>query len=146
MRHLATQLCQAEVEDLDLPSIGDHDVGRLEVAMNDAGVMCRRHAHSDRDPMTKYRVEWQPIGGHYLLECPARDVLHRNRVTARIVHDVVDRDDVGMIQARRRLRFQEETPAPVGVSSFGREDLERDDAVEPNVARTVHLSHAAGAN
>ena len=98
MRHHFTQLCQAEVEDFDVPRVSDHDIARLEVAMNDPSVVRRRHAGSDRDPVTKHVAKAQPIGGNHLLECPARDVLHRDRVTAGIADDVVDRDDVGMIQ------------------------------------------------
>ena len=98
MRRHFTQLCEAEVEDFDLPRIAEHDVAWLEVAMDDAGVMCRRHAGRDRDPVTKHVAQWQPLTGNYLLECPAFDVLHRNRITVGVADDVVDRDDVGMVQ------------------------------------------------
>ena len=84
MRHNFVQLCKAEVEDFDLPCIADHDVAWLEVAMDDAGVMRRRYAGGYGDPVTKHVAKWQPHTGNHLLECPARDVLHRNRIPAAV--------------------------------------------------------------
>src|SRR5436190_7425041 len=36
------------------------------------------------------------------------DVLHRNEIDAFVGRDVVDGDDAGMVQRRRRFRFQRE--------------------------------------
>ena len=91
-------LCQAEVEDFDVPSIGDHDVAGLEVPVHHAGVMRRPYTCGNRDPVTKHVADGQSLRWNQTLECLPGDVLHRNRVPVFIADDVVDRDDIGMIQ------------------------------------------------
>ena len=58
----------------------------------------------------------------------------------------VDRGDVRMVQRRERLRLAFETRQALGI---GREEsgstLMRDLAVEPGIARTIHLAHPARA-
>ena len=61
--------------------------------------------------------------------------------------EVVDRRDVGVIEPARRLRLLLEAPQPVGVGGEQRrQHLDRDLALEPLVARAVHLSHASRAD
>ena len=61
--------------------------------------------------------------------------------------DVVDRRDVRVVQAARRLRLLLEAPQPVGVLRVRRrQHLDRDVALQPLVARPVHLAHPAGAD
>ena len=63
-----------------------------------------------------------------------------------VLADVVQRTDVGVLQPGDGARFALEALAEAGVPrSVARRDLDGDPAVEPGVARPVHLSHAAGA-
>jgi hypothetical protein len=43
------QLCHSEIEQLDLAVVGDHDVGRLEVAVHDEVPMGMMHGPADFD-------------------------------------------------------------------------------------------------
>ena len=56
----------------------------------------------------------------------------------------VDGGDVRVIERRQHLRFAREARQPLGIGGERlRQDLERDLAIEPRVARAVHLAHAA---
>ena len=57
--------------------------------------------------------------------------------------DLVDRADVRMIELRRQPRLAQQPRARRGIGERrGRQDLERDVAVEPRVTGPVHLAHA----
>ena len=73
----------------------------------------------------------------------AADELHREEVDAvGLVHGM-ERDDVGVAQPGDGLRFALETRQALSVlGEVGGQYLERHLAVEPGVARTVHLAHA----
>ncbi len=77
------------------------------------------------------------------------DEVDRWAVDARrsIAADVVQHADVRMIERRDRLRLTLESLArgDVGGQS-GREHLDRNDAIEPRVAASIHLAHPAGAD
>ncbi len=60
--------------------------------------------------------------------------------------DVVEREHGRVVESRHRTRLALEATAAVGVAGHvGRQDLERDVAPEPRVARPVDLAHASGA-
>ena len=61
--------------------------------------------------------------------------------------EAVDRRDVGMIQRRQELRLALEAREAVriGGEELG-QDFQRDVAIEPRVARAIHLAHAARAD
>jgi hypothetical protein len=60
--------------------------------------------------------------------------------------DLVDGDDVGMAEGGGGLRLLDEAAASgVIMPSVGRQDLDRDRSPQPEVARPIHLAHAAGA-
>src|SRR5262249_10953862 len=59
--------------------------------------------------------------------------------------EAVDRCDVRMIERSKELRFALEPREPVGIErEVGRQDLQRDVAIELCVTRAIHLAHAAG--
>src|SRR5919201_1463403 len=54
--------------------------------------------------------------------------------------------DVGMIERREKFRFALEAGQAVRiVRECFRQDLDRDLALQPRIARAIHLTHAAGA-
>ena len=56
--------------------------------------------------------------------------------------DAVDRDDVRMAQLRRGLRLTQESRPDLGAEGeLGRKDLDRDQALQPAIARLVHDPH-----
>ena len=77
----STQLGDAEVEHLDAAGVGDHDVGGLQIAMDDAGAVRRRPARRRlrrRTPAPASRCS--PSVGITSIERRAGDVLHHDEV------------------------------------------------------------------
>ena len=72
-------------------------------------------------------------------------MLHHQVVGATVAGDIVQRDDIGMIQRRRRPSFLHE---PTFARSIGGlvapQDLDGDGSVQPRVFGAEHLPHAAG--
>ena len=85
-------------------------------------------------------------GADEIEEQLAVDVLEGDEVAPVRFADLVDGSDVGVRELGGGERFAQEALAPrrVVAQSFG-EDLERDIALEPRIAREVDLAHAPGA-
>jgi hypothetical protein len=97
---------QAEIHDDRLAALFDHDVGRLQVAVDDAVVM----RFLQRLGELADHVQYLPLGKRFvgLNEIGKRtpfDIGHRNVVLRFDLADVVDRADVGMSQRRSRPRL-----------------------------------------
>lgn len=76
----------------------------------------------------------------------ARDVLHRQETDAFSFLDRVNRDDVGVGESRDRFGLTLKAFGATGMrGELGRQDFERDLALEPNVLGQVDLPHPAGA-
>ena len=98
-RRALDQLREAEVEHLHAAVAGDHDVGRLDVAVDDAarvrGARARRRFCTRNSSAFAHRqrpVREQPV------ERRAIHQLHRDERDAVVFVDLVDRDDVGMVE------------------------------------------------
>src|SRR6185369_12709738 len=77
----------------------------------------------------------------------AFDVFHRDVRLAIVFANFVDREDVRMVQRRRRARFLKETPAAILLLNvFRRKQLERDDALEFVIVSLVDRAHTARAD
>jgi hypothetical protein len=122
-----------------------HDVGRLQVAVDDAGVVdgLERVGDLDRD------VEGLCCGQrssflHQPLQVHAVDELHRDEEQPLLLAEVVDRADVAMSHAPRQLDLGlEALRHPAVVGDVRAQHLDRDDLVERAVARLVDHAHAA---
>ena len=139
------QLREPEIEDLRGASVADaHDVGRLEVAMDDSrGV---RGGQSVRDLHRVFQgvLEAYPAPLEHVGQRRSRHVLHRDEVDALVVSNVVDRDDVGMIQRGGGARFVDESlPALLVDCSFVADQLDGHGPAETRVDGAVHHPHAA---
>jgi hypothetical protein len=145
------RLRQPEIQHLH-GAVGPHlDVRGLEVAVDDAGVVGGFERFGDL-PRDRQRL----VGRHRtardaLSEILAVDELHDDRAGRRLgrtslarLFDAVHLRDVGVIEGGERLRLSVEARQPLGVArDEWRHDLQRHVAMEPRVARAVHLSHAA---
>src|SRR5687768_9234781 len=59
--------------------------------------------------------------------------------------DIVDRDNMRIVQGRRRPRLNQETVLPFGIrGDVAMQDLERNLAMKMQVVREIHFAHAAG--
>ena len=145
-RRAAGQLGDAEVEELHLAAPRQHDVRRLDVAMNDVGVVrCRhraRHLHRDVERLVDRH---RPAGDPLLQRLPFV-VRHRQEHAAiwRLV-DLVDRADIRMVERGGRLRLGDEPVAGVAIlRRLDRQELQRNGASQPDVLGAVDDAHAAG--
>ncbi len=84
------------------------------------------------------------VAAHPVLERAVFHYLGYEVVTARVLADVVDGEDVRVIQRRCELCFAPEARTPVCVELSGHE-LDRDGALQARVGRAIDDAHAAGA-
>lgn len=137
------ELGHAEVGDLGPAVARDHDVVRLEVAVDDARVVRARQSVRDLrhqlDPRGHAAAFALPLG-----ERLAVDQLHGQEVHVALVAGVVHRHDGRMIERRRRPRLPDEAGHALGIGgAVPRQDLQRDAASQVRVVRAVDLPHAA---
>jgi hypothetical protein len=73
------------------------------------------------------------------------EVLHHQEIGAVLMADVVEGADVRMLKRGDGARLALEPLSEIGIGGERRgEDLDGDEAIEPDVPRLVHLAHAAG--
>ena len=123
----------------------EQDVGGLHVAVDDA--LRVRVSERPRDfPQHPRRVvrRQRAARRHALRQRLAVDVRHDvEDETARLV-DRVDRNDVRMGESRRGARLAHEPVAQLRVrGELGRQQLDRDGAIETHLAREIHHAHSA---
>ena len=133
---------ESEIDELDLPVRSEPDVGRLQVAMDDAlrvggveagGDLLRQgDGFADRN-----RTARNQIGERFAL-----DERHHEKVDAVLCADVVQRTDVQMLDGRNRARFAFEALNKAGRSGDVRgKNLDGDRAIETRVARPIDFAH-----
>ena len=144
---LATELLlprEPEVEQLQVPAGGEHDVLGLEVAVDDAARVQRReplgHLHRQRQALRRrHRV------AHPRAQGRAAHVLHGDEERALVLPDVVDAGNAFVLHLRREPGLAQEAFAVGRVLVVLRfvEHLERDAAAQQRVRRRVDRAHAA---
>ncbi len=144
------QAGDAEVEHLDQLGVlalvagaaDDHDVLGLEIAVHDAHVV--RHADGGqhlRQDVDDARVGQRRVLADHLVERPPLDVLHRQVQQRAVVvlAEVEHAHRVGVLEARGGARLSLEALEEVLVArELLAQQLERDHAVQPELARAVH--------
>ena len=142
----AHRLGQAEVGDLGRAVGREQDVGRLEIAMDDPPAV--RLGDGPRQGLDQPGRPFGRPGGavELLRQAAPLQVFELEIGPVVVVAEAVDLDDVGMAQLRDRLGLGEEANGRLVTGVFTRQDhLERDDAVELDLAGLVDDSHAAAA-
>ena len=144
---------QAEVEDLDQAAVGEHDVGRLQVAMKDAEQVRGGETVGNLDAGGENQLQAGRTFGNHLVQRFARDVLHDDigfvfaaGLGWRFAH-VVDGADVGMVDRRGQSRLAELR----GTDLLQRqraalEQLEDDGPLQQRIRGQIHDAAAARAN
>ena len=107
------ELGESEVEDLHRAVLGDHDVGRLEIAVGDAALVRDGQGLDQRGGDLDRALDRQPVTGDDLVEALAVDELHRDDVADFRLLDREDGDDVGVRQRRHGLRLATEALQPL---------------------------------
>ena len=76
----------------------------------------------------------------------ALQVLHNQEVEAVMTADVVERADVRMIESGNRAGLALETTAELQIGAdVPSQNFDRDGPLQAGISRTIHLTHAAGA-
>jgi len=93
------ELCQPKVENLRVVIARNHDVLRLEVAMDDAGRMRLPQSLRHLIQILQKLGEWHSALMDLLAQRFTVDVLHRDEVRPVVLADFVDVRDVRMMRA-----------------------------------------------
>ena len=137
---------QTEVEQLQAV-LGQHHVARLQVAMHHALPVRALQSVRHLDAVSQHLLEGQRPALHALRQRLAFQVFQHQVVDATLMADVVERADVGVLEGGDGARLALEALAELAArGEMLRQDLDGDLAVEPRVARAIHLAHAAGAD
>ena len=140
----ANPLGDAEVEDLDVSLSREHQVGRLDVAMDESHLVGHRESLGrfvgDADDL----VERQGSSLNAICERLPLDQLHHDERGVARVFDAEDLADEWVIQRRGGAGLaQESLPLPAVVAELGEQCLDRHVAPEHGVAGAIHRSHAS---
>ena len=134
-----------EIEHLDLPRVGQNDVLRLEIAMNDAHFMraieCSRHGDHELDSNADGYGRGMLALVHPCTERSSFEVFeHHVRMTVDFVDFVKDHDSV-VFAARGGSRFGQESLRQI--SRVREEQLDGAEPRELRITRQKHAAHAA---
>ncbi len=143
-------LGQAPVHHLDLAEAPDHDVRRLQVAVDHAPSVRIGHRLADRleDPhQPRQAVGRAGARGQQLGERPPLDQPHGDiRATVGQAPQLVDRHDPGVLQLPADLRLLDEPAHHVGLVVQGLpQHLDGQVAAQVGIVRPEHHAHAAAA-
>jgi hypothetical protein len=140
------RLGESEVEDLGGAVRRDLEVRGLEIAMDDALALGGLEPLGDLEKERERLGDRKSAAGDAIGERLAFDQLHRQKADSVVGLGAVERGDVLMVERRQNARLALEAGEPFGVvRDVVGEDLDRDLAAEPGVARAIDLTHAAGA-
>ncbi len=134
-----------EVHHLHNAFLADHDVGGLDIAVDNAALMreVKRPAGLQRiDKLQRDRKVGAPR--NQVFQAFAIHQFHGDEGNTALIAHVVHRNDVGMLQAAGGLRLAVKALEQIRiVGNAGRDGFQRDQAVDDRVARAVHHSHGA---
>ena len=144
-------LRDTEVEDLERTLGRNFDVRGLQVAVDDAFLVCRVEALGDLAAGCERFRKRKRAACQSLSKRQARNQLEHEtgkrtgRVRIREILEAVDLRNMRMVERSKELRFTFESRKAIGIGDdLVRQDLDGDLASEPRVARTIDLSHPAG--
>ena len=116
---------KAEVEDLRATVVGHHDVGGLQVAMDDPLVVRRGEGLGERAGDLEDALDGEPALRDEPIERRAVDKLHGEEVNAVSFLDREHGDDAGVVKGGESLRLTPETLQPLGIRGhLGGQDLQ----------------------
>ena len=146
MTHGRHDLGETEVEELGHPALRHEDVGRLDVAMNDAGPVGRVERVRDVGGHGEEVGDRQCACAQPIFQRLAVEPLHGDERRPCVLADFIDGADVRMIECRGGPRFATE---PFDRGNVGRhhrgQKLQRDLASKRQILREIHLAHPADA-
>ena len=140
------RLAQPEVQHLDGPVALHLDVGGLQVAMDDAGLVRRFQSVRELRGDGEHLVGRHRSPGDARFQRRTLDQLQHQRPHAAVFLDAVDLRDVRVVERGQQLGLPLEPGQPIGIGGEDvPEQLEGDVAVQPRVAGAIHFAHPARA-
>ena len=138
----------AEVRNLDAPVLQDHDVVRLDVAVDDAAAVCMLQRLGDLHGEMQRLAPVEPaLLFQILLERDALDQFHDNIVHIAGAGNIIHTDDIRVRQHRDRLRLGMETSAELLIAGeFIFQNFDCDQPVQPVAQCFIYDRHSAGAD
>ena len=141
----ADDLGQTEIQNLGVPALGDKNVGRLDVAMNNALGMRGVESVGNLRLQARATVSFSTgLPADVVLQGHAVQKFHGDECLAVLLANVVDGADVGMVQRGRGLGFALKTSECLRVAgNFLGQELEGNEAMQPRVLSLVDHAHPA---
>ena len=99
-------LRQAEVENLCVSALGDENIGRLDIAVDDPFAMGRIQGVSDLDGQRENHVRVHRTVADAMLERHTVEILHDDERFAFLLINLMDGADVWVIERGRGFGFQ----------------------------------------
>ena len=136
---------QTEVHQYNAAGFVEHDIARLDIAMDDAGAMhsCERLKKliENRQRLDNGKAAAR---GDDFIERETLEQFHRIIADRAFPADRIDANEVGMFHPAERTRFLLKAAAerPV-LREFGGKDFDRHFTIEHGVVRAIHSGHAA---
>jgi hypothetical protein len=138
------QLREPEIENLDAAVQRHEDVVGLQVPMDDALLVRGGQPLRDLERVIHGSSHGQRAAGEASAQRLPLERLRDDVEEPVLPSDVEYRRDVGVVQRSRSLRLLFEATQPIGIlGERGRQDLDRDLALEPFVPGAVNLAHPA---
>jgi len=95
-----THFGQSEVENFGVTAIGDEEISRLYIAMDNSLVVRGIKGVGNFDAEIEQRLEFKPASEDGLTKSLSLEILHGYKGTALVLANLVDGVDIGMIQRR----------------------------------------------
>ena len=138
-------LGEAEVHDLHVSLLGQHDVGRLQIAVQKPAGMRFLERLGDLSGQPQDIGQRQSAVVQTALQRLAGEVIHHEEHVIAVFANFENLADVRMIERGHCHRLAAQTLARVRVSrELACQPLDGDLTVEPRVASAIDLAHAAG--
>jgi hypothetical protein len=136
----------AEIEDFGAPALGDKNVGRFDVAMDDAFAVGGVQSVGYFDGQVQENVGVERPSADTMLQRGPFEELHGDECLSFLLADVVDCANVGMIQRGGGLGFALKAGQSLRIAGYSlRQKLERDKTSETGVLGFVDDTHSAAA-
>src|SRR5229473_39136 len=139
-------LRQSEVQDLGVSAVGDKNVGRLDVSVNDALAVRRVQRIGHLNPQTTQNIRRNRPAADTMFQCYALEKLHGDEASAALLADFVNGADVGVIQRGGGSRLAPKKFQGLRVLCQGlRQELQSHEPAQLHILRFINHAHAAAA-